>query len=257
MAATICAAAICFAALVNRAVGAEPGDRGKGGTGETSAPPWRLFNGVGLQGWKQNASGWRVLDGEICCGNAGDWRNILRFVAARIPANCEIEFEWREGATTNLGVTVGPAPQRLNPGRAISFAICGVDDDKPNSSYGAAIDYNVSGLTVRLHTRSLDDDSPRVGRVPVSGFGMDGPAKNSSNPIGQWNRSRIVCDGSKIQFWLNGNRAYDFTMKRDSTKGNHRDPAIEFPGSNLAIDDWNTRRALPDSGPSRRQGRPW
>jgi hypothetical protein len=36
------------------------------------------------------------------------------------------------------------------------------------------------------------------------------PSKDATKPVGEWNQGRIVCQGSVIQHWLNGEKVIDF-----------------------------------------------
>jgi hypothetical protein len=124
----------------------------------------------------------------------------------------------------------------MNPGLGINFNV-GIPGGSLDSSYGAGIDYHVSGVDIRLHTRSTSDTSPVTHRFN-SGFSTDWPVKDFSKPIGQWNHSRILCKASRIQFWLNGKQAFDIDMERPSDTGrDHWSPAMA-----LAVDDWISRR---------------
>jgi hypothetical protein len=36
------------------------------------------------------------------------------------------------------------------------------------------------------------------------------PSRDATRPVGEWNQGRIICQGSVIQHWLNGEKVIDF-----------------------------------------------
>jgi hypothetical protein len=186
-----------------------------------------LFNGRDFQGWKQSGN-WQIADKAFYCqkvdGNHGSDDN-LHFAAKGLPADCELVFEWRESGKSQDS-------KRQNPGLGINYNV-GTRGGGGTSTYGAGIDYHVSGIDIRLHTRSVDDTSA-IKHKFNSGFVTDWPVKDFSNRIGEWNRSRILCKGSRIQFWLNGKQAFDLDLEKLKAQSGHDGPAVVA----FAIDDW-------------------
>lgn len=201
------------------------------GTGQQPVRFAALFNGQDFQGWKQTGN-WTIAEGAFYCSRvvnskgSNSSRNNLYYVAGKLPGDCELVFEWKESGETPGGKANGCGTGHNNPGFGISHNIGGfgynIGGVGIHSTYGAAIDYSLSGIDIRLHTRSLDDASPTLVGTP-SGFLSKGSWKDFSKPIGRWNRSRILCQGSKIQFWLNGNRAYDLDLaSREAGRSSRR-----------------------------------
>jgi hypothetical protein len=187
-----------------------------------------LFNGRDFSGWRRTAN-WRIADRAFYCHEVDERHssdNNLHYDAGRLPGDCELVFEWREGAKSKDS-------KRLNPGLGINYNT-GIPGGGSAFSYGAGIDYHVSGIDIRLHTRSIHDPSV-VSHQFNSGFLSTWPAKDFSKRIGEWNQSRILCKGSRIQFWLNGKQAFDLDLERVRGKGGDDRPEY------LAIDDWIRR----------------
>jgi hypothetical protein len=184
-----------------------------------------LFNGQELRGWKQTDDGWKIADSILRYHQANTEHisdNSLHYETP-IARDCEIGFVWREsGKTENK--------KRLNPSFVFAYNL-GVLGSKDQPSYGTSIDYQVSGIGLRIHSRSVNDTSP-VNRRFDSGFFITSPAKDVSKPVGEWNRSRIVCSGSRVQFWLNEIQTFDIDLEREKNRTDHNALA------DVAIDDW-------------------
>jgi len=198
-------------AFLNVTQGSERSEPDVSPAGDCNSRPELLFDGRSLLGWKQSGN-WRIIDGAIRYSRVADVNNDLH-CTRKIPGDCEIVFEWKEGGEIEWQTTGNTKIKKLNPGFAISyhageqFANGGL-----NASYGAAIDYYFSGMAIRLHTHDIDDKWPSDNKY-TSGFQTRWPSKDCTKPIGQWNRSRIVCKGSRIQFWLNENKGFDLDLR--------------------------------------------
>ena len=53
-----------------------------------------------------------------------------------------------------------------------------------------------------------DGKNPRTSAASL--YYCMAPSKDATKPVGEWNTGRIVCKGSIIQHWLNGERVIDF-----------------------------------------------
>ena len=56
--------------------------------------------------------------------------------------------------------------------------------------------------------KHADGKNPRTSAASLY-FGM-APSHDATKPVGEWNEGRIVCKGSVIQHWLNGQKVVDF-----------------------------------------------
>ena len=139
-----------------------------------------LFDGGDLSGWKHSGN-WEVKDGAITrTGRGGS----LVFAASKIPDDFELRFDWKVAKGSNSGVYYRPGQ------------------------------YEYQILDNDVHA---DGRNPRTSAASLY-FCMQ-PSKDATQPVGQWNQGRIVCKGSVIQHWLNGQKVIDF---------DYADPKWEF-----------------------------
>ena len=62
-----------------------------------------------------------------------------------------------------------------------------------------------------------DGKNPRTSAASLY-FCMQ-PSQDATQPVGEWNQARIVCQGTVIQHWLNGKKVVDF---------DYTDPRYQF-----------------------------
>jgi hypothetical protein len=129
-----------------------------------------LFNGRDLDGWKHSGN-WFVEDGAIARKDRG---GSLVYAVKKIPDDFELRFQWRVGAGSNSGVYYRPTQ----------------------------VEYQI--LDNAAHA---DGKNPRTSAASLY-FCMP-PARDATKPIGQWNTGRVVCKGTVIQHWLNGEKVID------------------------------------------------
>jgi hypothetical protein len=130
-----------------------------------------LFDGQSLNGWKHEGN-WAVVDGEIARVKKG---GSLVYEKVRVPDDFELRFEWKVAEGCNSGVYYRPGQYE--------YQLL----DNANSPYS---------------------ENPRQAAASLF-FGM-APTKDVAKPHGEWNEGRIVCQGSVIQHWLNGEKVIDF-----------------------------------------------
>ncbi len=130
-----------------------------------------LFNGKNLEGWK-NAGNWKVVDQTISHTGRGGH---LIFDAQKIPDDFELRFEWKVAKASNSGIIYY---------RKTRFEYQILDNKK-----------NGNGKNPRTSAASLYFCMP--------------PSKDNTKPVGQWNRGRILCKGTVMQHWLNGEKVID------------------------------------------------
>lgn len=129
-----------------------------------------LFNGADLEGWKQNGN-WKATDGVIeRTGRGGD----IIYDVKPIPDDFELRFEWKVAPGSNSGVYYRPGQY----------------------------EYQI-----------LDNQKHRDGKTPdtsaASLYYCIAPSHDATKEPGQWNTGRIVCQGTVIQHWLNGEKVVD------------------------------------------------
>lgn len=130
-----------------------------------------LFNGSDLDGWEHKKN-WTIEDGAIARKDKGGGTT---YKAKKVPDDFELRFEWKVGKGSNSGVYYRPGQ------------------------------YEYQVLDNKVHG---DGKNPRTSAASL--YFCMAPSKDATRPIGEWNQGRIVCQGSIIQHWLNGERVIDF-----------------------------------------------
>ena len=153
-----------------------------------------LFNGKDLDGWKHSGN-WSVQDGVITRDGRG---GSLVYNTSKIPDDFELRFEWKVASGSNSGVYYRP------------------------SQY----EYQILD-----NTEHADGKNPRTSAASLY-FCMP-PSHDATKKPGQWNSGRVVCKGSVIQHWLNGQKIVDF---------DYNDPKFSFE-----VDLWKKRGGQPDA----------
>lgn len=142
-----------------------------GASGEKLVGFESLFNGSDFRGWEQKGN-WVAEDGAIFRKEKGGG---LTYKAKPLPDDFELRFEWKIAEKGNSGVYYRPGQY----------------------------EYQI------LHNQGHPDGkNPRTSAASLY-FCMP-PAKDATRPQGEWNQGRIVCKGSVIQHWLNGQKVVDF-----------------------------------------------
>ena len=168
---------------------------------------WKLlFDGKTFDGWrnmgmdKVQTALWKIENGEIHKVNSGevpslpDGRPVQGGDLMTIGTyeNYELYFEWKILKAGNTGL-------KYNVSEELS---------------GKYSDHSALGFEYQL----LDDkDSLYTGKLKPSQYTGSLydmiPAKNTKlNPVGEFNKSRILIDGNHVSHWLNGRKVveYDF-----------------------------------------------
>ena len=150
-------------------------------------PEWTpLFDGQTVQGWRGYGTttypgAWFVRDGALTkLGIAED------IVTTRQFDDFELEFEWAIGPGGNSGVFY----------RAT---------EEYERVYWSAPEYQL-----------LDDSAAADGgnRLTSAGaaYGLYPAPAGHLKSAGEWNRSRIVVDGSHVEHWLNGEKLLEYEL---------------------------------------------
>ncbi len=134
----------------------------------------RLFDGETLYGWEHRGN-WKVVDGAVYRADRG---GDLVFKIIRIPDDFELRFEWKVAEGSNSGVYYRPGQ------------------------------YEYQILDNAKHP---DGKNPRTSAASL--YFCMAPSHDATRPVGQWNEGRIVCKGTVIQHWLNGEKVIDFDYK--------------------------------------------
>lgn len=133
-----------------------------------------LFDGKSLDGWKHGGN-WKIEEGVLTRQGGG---GNITYTKAKVPDDFELRFEWKVGKGSNSGIYYRPGQ------------------------------YEYQILDNKVHA---DGKNPRTSAASV--YFCMAPAKDATKPVGEWNEGRIVCKGSVIQHFLNGEKVIDFDYK--------------------------------------------
>lgn len=146
-----------------------------------------LFDGRSLDQWSQKngkpvTKGWKITDGTIHRHErGGDIITRAKF------ENFELEFEWKISEGGNSGVKY-----RAKGSLGLEYQV--LDDhkhaDRKNPTHRTASLYDLL---------AAPDDKP-------------------ANPVGEWNKAKIVANGSKLEHWLNGVKVMSIDQASDDWK---------------------------------------
>ncbi len=156
-------------------------------TAEEKAAGWKLlFDGRTTAGWRgykkdRLPAGWIVKDGCIVrVGSGGDICTAEQF------DNFELQLEWRIAAAGNSGIFY-----------------------RVSEKYGWPWE---SGPEMQV----LDNAEHADGRNPktsaASNYALHAPARDVTQPVGFFNKARIVADGKHIEHWLNGVKVVEYEL---------------------------------------------
>ena len=163
-----------------------------------------LFDGKNLKGWK-NPGNWEIeADGSVFRKSKG---GSLVYVAEKMPDDFELRFEWKVGPGGNSGIYYRPTQ------------------------------YEYQILDNQRHPNGKN---PRT--TAASLYFCMAPSRDATKPVGQWNSGRIVCQGSIIQHWLNGEKvvAFDYHDPRWAAQVallRARGGNLEARGAHLSLQD--------------------
>ena len=153
--------------------------------------PWKvLFNGTSTEAFrqfKQDAfpkKGWDVVDGTLhvkAGGGAGD------LVTKEQYGDFELEFEWKVASGANSGVMYRVSEALKEP-------------------WQTGPEYQV-----------LDDSRHGDGRNPKTSASalyalVAANSEKSLNPVGEWNKARLVVRGWAVEHWLNGKKVVSIDL---------------------------------------------
>lgn len=164
---------------------------------------WKLlFDGKTTNGWrnfrKQDISSeWKVVDGALCRmgKNAGDIVTVDQY------DNFELQLDYKVPAHANSGIMFRVSEDKGAPW-ATGPEIQILDNTDPNG------DPQRAGWLYALYQSPMDKKTGK----PV----------DATKPVGHWNRVRLVCNGPKVEQYLNG---------------------VKYAEYEIGSQDWNTRLA--------------
>ncbi|MAG93653.1 MAG: glycosyl hydrolase [Planctomycetaceae bacterium] len=162
-----------------------------------------LFNGKDLTGWKHGGN-WKVEEGVITRAGRG---GSLVYQVKEVPDNFELRFEWKVGEGSNSGVYYRPGQYEYQ---------------------------------ILDNQRHRDGQNPRTSAASL--YFCMAPAKDATKRPGEWNTGKVICQGSVVQHWLNGEKVIDFDYTDSKWAFNvemlkQRGGTLAARGTNLSLQD--------------------
>jgi Domain of Unknown Function (DUF1080) len=159
-------------------------------TAQQKKDGWKLlFDGRtldGWRGWKQQSppDGWKVVDDAITrVAKAGDLITVDQY------ASFDFTFEWRIAKNGNSGVFfhVAEAPNLPN-------------------TFTTGPEYQL------LDNDGHPDAKNGPDRLAGGNYALHPPVNAAPKPVGEWNGSRILVNGPRVEHWLNGVKVVEYEL---------------------------------------------
>ena len=191
---SLLSAAVATALLATPALAADKKAKKSDNSDKASWQP--LFDGTDTSKWRGYkaaafpSKGWRVENGtlrHVAGEGGGDLITVDKY------ADFELRFDWKVAPGANSGV------------------IYRVTEDH-NASYETGPEYQV-----------LDDSKHGDGKNPKTSAAalyalIACNADKALNPVGEWNKARIVIKGNKAEHWLNKKKVVEYTWGGSETQ---------------------------------------
>ena len=156
---------------------------------------WRLlFDGTTTAGWRGYKSekmppSWKVVDGSLVSKPApGEQTNHV--VTVEQFDDFELSLEWKMVAGGNSGIMYRATEEREWP-------------------WDSGPEYQILD-----NAGHLDGNNPLASASAC--YAVYPPAKDLTRPLGEWNQTRIVANGNRIEHWLNGERVVAYEVGTDA-----------------------------------------
>ena len=161
--------------------------------------PWKtLFDGKSTDAWRGYGREtfptdvWKVENGEL--KTIVGAKNPVDIITKDKYRDFELELEWKIKPGGNSGIIYRVA--ELPP---------------PSETWHSGPEMQV-----------LDDEKHKDGLDPKTSagalYGLVAPTKKTLNPPGQWNKVRLVVNGTHVEHWLNGKKVVDADLARPEIK---------------------------------------
>lgn len=131
-----------------------------------------IFGGKNFDGWTQKGNWVIEEDGSMFRKEKGGG---IAFKKYQVPDDFELRFEWKVGEKSNSGIYYRPTQ------------------------------YEYQILSNKGHG---DGKNPRTSAASL--YFCIAPSRDATKPHGEWNTGKIVCKGTVIQHWLNGEKVVGF-----------------------------------------------
>jgi hypothetical protein len=152
-----------------------------------SPPGWRaLFDGKSLDAWRgyktdKVPAGWRVENGTLTKD-----KPVADIVTRDQFGDFELELDWKIGEAGNAGIFYRGT-------------------EEYDHIYWSAPEYQL------LDDIKGEDNKSRLTSAGAAYAILPSPAGHLK-PVGEWNRARIVVNGSHVEHWLNGFKLLEYEL---------------------------------------------
>ena len=156
-----------------------------------------------VENWKHEGN-WKFDSGVISREGKG---GSLVYVACPLPDDFELRFDLKVAEGSNSGIYYRPTQYEYQ---------------------------------ILDNSKHRDGANPRTSAASL--YFCVSPSKDMTKPVGQWNSGRIICKGTIIQHWLNGQKVIhmDYRNPRWAFNVNllkQRGGDLEARGANLSLQD--------------------
>lgn len=172
--------------------------------GEREAGWELLFDGQTTAGWRgymmdAMPEGWEVIDDELT--RTGPGRDIITTEQFE---NFDLTLEWKVNWGGNSGIFYRAA-------------------EGEEWIYHSAPEMQI-----------LDDERHPDGQNPLTSaganYGLNAAPRGVVRPVGEWNESRVVVEGSQVEHWLNGTRVVEYVLGGEEWEARVADSKfVEWP----------------------------
>ncbi len=168
-------------------------------TAAEKAAGWKLlFDGKTTTGWRDFrkpavSGGWQVIDGALCRVD----KSARDIITTEQYDNFVLELDYKVPPHANSGIIYRVSEDQARaPLTGVEYQI--LDNTDPQG------DSQKSGWAYALYQPPLD---------PHTGKPLD-----ATRPVGQWNHVKLVCDGPRIQHWMNGVKYCEYEIGSEDWK---------------------------------------
>ena len=190
-------------------------------TPEEKSAGWiLLFDGKTMAGWvdpRQKTppgDAWTIEDGALKATNKPRIREDL--FSRRTFRDFELVFDWRISPAGNSGVKYRIQDHffvlQRETNEKFEASVHRTLQNRTGARPKEGEDY-VVGFEYQLTDDSTNPDAKSNGKHTAGAlYDMVAPSAAASNPVGQFNHSRVVLRGKRVEHWLNGVKVVDSSL---------------------------------------------
>lgn len=155
-----------------------------------------LFNGTNLDGWKKfqgsEVTGWKVIDGILNNSGAGSDHG-GDIITVEQYESFELYLEWKIGKEGNSGIFYR------------------VQEGENKIIYQTGPEYQLlddKGWPTKL----------KPGQYSGANYDMHPPVGAEVKPVGEWNTTQIIINGTNVKHFLNGKKVVEYNLWSEEWK---------------------------------------